>query len=166
MRIKPLNIDFLYLDLNACERCKATDTSLNEAMAILSGVFYILGYAASINKVNIVSSELAEQYRFESSPTIRINGVDIFGDVQENNCKECGDLCGGTVDCRVFAYEGQEYEQPPTAMVVRGILDTLFGEVKETDTAYALPDNLKNYFAGASLTQNDADCGCPGGQCC
>lgn len=44
--MREIAIDFLYLDLNTCERCKATDTSLHDALAILSGVFYALGYSA------------------------------------------------------------------------------------------------------------------------
>ncbi|MCL1917028.1 MAG: DUF2703 domain-containing protein [Peptococcaceae bacterium] len=33
---KKLNIDFLYLDLNTCERCMATDETLQKALGVLS----------------------------------------------------------------------------------------------------------------------------------
>lgn len=145
--MREIAIDFLYLDLNTCERCKATDTSLHDALAILSGVFYALGYSANVNKVNIQTREQAEQYRFLTSPTIRLNGVDICEEVAESDCADCGDLCGGSVDCRVFTYEGKSYEQPPTAMIVDGILRVLYGNSNSEDMPYVMPDNLKNYFS-------------------
>lgn len=47
---KLLKIDFLYLDLDTCGRCKATDDSLNEALAELSGVLDTLGYQVVVNR--------------------------------------------------------------------------------------------------------------------
>lgn len=145
---KTLHLDFLYLDLETCERCKTTDSSFDEALAALSGVFDLLGYSVNVNKVNITTRELAEQYRFLSSPTIRVNGVDICDEVKESCCTDCGDLCGDNVDCRVFAYEGQDYEHPPAALIADGILRALFGNIERQEKPYALPDNLKNYFIG------------------
>ncbi|MCK9480032.1 MAG: DUF2703 domain-containing protein [Firmicutes bacterium] len=100
--MKPVTIDFLYLDLNTCERCVATGGTLEEALHILSPVFEVLNYAVTVNKINITTKELAEQHRFISSPTIRVNGVDICDELRESDCKDCGDLCGDNVDCRVF----------------------------------------------------------------
>lgn len=75
--MKTVMIDFLYLDLNTCERCMATDDTLEEALSALSPVFQALDSEVTVNKVNITTRELAEQHHFISSPTIRINGVDI-----------------------------------------------------------------------------------------
>ena len=36
--MKQLAIDFLYLDLNTCERCMATDETLKQAIEVLSSV--------------------------------------------------------------------------------------------------------------------------------
>ncbi len=85
--IKKIVIDFLYLDLNTCQRCVSTDRTLNEALDILSGVFRTLGYSVKVNQVNVTSRELAEQNRFISSPTIRVNGVDICSEVKESDCR-------------------------------------------------------------------------------
>ncbi|MGL6198804.1 MAG: arsenite efflux transporter metallochaperone ArsD [Lachnospiraceae bacterium] len=49
---------------------------------------------------------------------------------------------------RVFAYDGEEYEEPPTAMIVDGILRVLYMQPKNTRASYELPENLKNYFIG------------------
>ncbi len=149
--MKEVTIDFLYLDLNTCERCVSTDSALNEALAILSGVFRVLDYSVTVNKVNITSKELAEQHRFISSPTIRVNGLDICQEVKESDCGDCGDLCGDSVDCRVFTYEGKDYEQPPAAMIVDGILHILYGNPASEERLYALPDNLNNYFLRRDL---------------
>jgi len=149
---KALDVDFLYLDLSTCERCQATDSSLKEALKALSGVFDTLGYTVNVNEVNIISRELAEQYRFVSSPTIRVNGVDICTELVESDCSDCGDLCGDSVDCRVFVYEGSEYEQPPAAMIVDGILRVLFGILAKSDAPYALPDNLEKFFSGVTAS--------------
>jgi len=144
--MKEIKLDFLYLDLNICKRCVSTDGALNEALNTLSGVFQILDYSVKVNRVNITSKELAEQYRFMSSPTIRVNGADICSEVKESDCGDCGDLCGDSVDCRVFTYKGKDYEQPPAAMIIDGILRVLYGNPVSVETSYALPNNLKNYF--------------------
>lgn len=149
--MKQIIIDFLYLDLNICERCIATDKTLKKALDILSGVFETLDYQVKLNTVNITSSELAEKYRFVSSPTIRINGIDICNEIKENNCKDCGDLCGDSVDCRVFIYDGKEYEQPPTAMIVDGILRVLYENRPHLEETYTLPNNLKKFFSGKNI---------------
>jgi len=158
---KTLAIDFLYLDLTTCERCQSTDSSLKEALRVLSGAFDTLGYGVHVNEVNITSRELAEQYRFISSPTIRVNGVDINADVKESDCADCGSLCGDNVDCRVFTYEGKDYEQPPTAMIVDGILKAIYGKRSPccADESYTLPSNLERFFTGINDgCSSECDC--------
>ena len=147
----PLKIDFLFLDLSTCTRCLATDEELTKALDVLSGVLRMLGHSVQVNKVNITTPELAVQYRFVSSPTIRINGIDICDNVQENDCSDCGDLCDTSVDCRVFVYKGKMYEQPPAAMIVDGILRVLYGQTQPVDEKpYVLPDNLSRFFTASA----------------
>ena len=93
-------LDFLYLDLNACERCKATDTSFDLAVTLLLDIFKLLNFHVEIRKINVTTKELAEQYHFVSSPTIRVNGIDICNEVKESSCQDCGDLCGEDVFIR------------------------------------------------------------------
>ncbi len=157
--MKQLAIDFLYLDLNTCERCMATDETLKQAIEVLSGAFDTLGFKAKVNSVNIISRELAEQYRFVSSPTIRVNGVDICSELVESNCADCGDLCGDSVDCRVFVYEGKNYERPPVPMIVDGILKAIYGGQPQVTETYTLPDNLDKFFSGKNSCCGTA-CGC------
>lgn len=146
---KNLVIDFLYLDLSTCDRCITTDSTLQETLLELSGIFNTLGCKVEVNKVNITTRELAEQYHFLSSPTIRVNGFDICGDITVNNCCSCGAICGDDVDCRMFSYQGAIYEQPPKAMLIDGILRVLYGQLPQDETDYTLPANLERFFTGS-----------------
>jgi len=148
---KTLNIDFLYLDLSVCERCQGTESNLDQAVDEVSKVLEIAGFDLQLNKVNIDSEELAVKYHFLSSPTIRVNGKDIDLEVRETACKECGDLCGDSVDCRVWEYEGVQYNEPPVAMIVNAIMKEVYNPsavASSLDSAYTLPENLKTFFAG------------------
>jgi len=158
---KQLNVDFLFLDLNTCERCMTTDTTLNEAVDELSPILNTLGFNITVNKVNIISPEMAQQFKFVSSPTIRINGKDICMEVKENTCKDCGDLCGDDVDCRVFVYEDKEFNQPPKAMIINEILKAIYIPQQDSiETTYSLPENLKKFFGGKSASFCEGNCSC------
>mgnify|MGYP003548533795 FL=1 len=153
---KEVKIDFLYLDLTVCERCQGTESNLDQAIQDVSQVLKAAGYQILVNKVNVNTRELAYQYKFVSSPTIRINGMDISMEVKESSCKECGDLCGDEVDCRVWTYEGTDYTEPPKEMIINAILkyiyseqDSIKKEVPQTDV-YEIPANLERFFAKAN----------------
>lgn len=149
---KNLDIDFLYLDLNTCERCIGTGDTLDEAIQDVSNVLKASGYHVNLRKTNITSKELAEEFEFRSSPTIRINGKDIAMEVRETPCKDCGDICNGSVDCRVWEHNGNLYDQPPKELVVDAIMRTVYGS-RDTLTIsqgpYVLPENLRSFFEGA-----------------
>ena len=148
---KQLVIDFLYLDLSVCERCQGAESNLDKAVDEVSVVLQAAGFEIKVNKVNITSKELAVKYKFLSSPTIRINGKDIILEVKESSCQECGDLCGDDVDCRVWIYEGIEYNEPPKELIINAILKNIYGN-KDNDTIekeeYILPHNLEVFFDG------------------
>ena len=150
---KPITIDFLYLDLSACRRCQGAETNLDSAIKEVSGVLEAAGFRVIVNKINITSKELAIQHRFLSSPTIRINGSDIALDLKESSCTDCGDLCGEDVDCRVWVYDGVEYNEPPKALIVNAIFKEIYGERKAESPSkenYHLPENLRVFFEGLS----------------
>jgi O-phosphoseryl-tRNA(Cys) synthetase len=147
---KQITIDFLYLDLSVCTRCQGTDTNLDEALNEVARVLEATGTEVLVNKINVNTVELAETYKFVSSPTIRVNGRDIQLEVKESLCESCGDLCGADVDCRVWIYQGQEYTTPPKAMIIEAILKEVYGgkrDVNLTRQEYVMPDNLKNFYA-------------------
>lgn len=109
------------------------------------------GIEVVVNKINVNTAALAEKYQFLCSPTIRINGHDIQLEVKESLCESCADLCGDEVDCRVWVYQGREYNVPPKGMIIEAILRAVYGGQAQVDTGvaspYVMPDNLKNYYA-------------------
>ena len=146
---RKLVIDFLYLDLSSCGRCQGTDRNLVEAVKDVSGVLKVAGYDVIVNKVNIDSKDLAIKYKFLSSPTIPVNDKDISLEVKESNCKDCGDLCGEDVNCRVWTYQGVDYNEPPKALIIDAILRDVYGNYRtenNTDSDYQIPHNLEVFF--------------------
>lgn len=146
---RKLFIDFLFLDLSVCERCQGTENSLEEALDEVAKLMEAAGIEVRLNKVNVNTKELAEQYKFISSPTIRINGKDIQMDVKESLCESCGDLCGDEVDCRVWLYNGQEYTIPPKAMIIESILKAVYGkndDINVIEEEYIMPENLVHFY--------------------
>lgn len=149
---KKIIIDFLFLDLSICTRCQGTESSLEEAIKDVAKVLELAGIEVVVNKIHIDSKEKAIQYRFESSPTIRINGNDIQLEMRESLCESCGDLCGDEVDCRVWVYKGKEYNVPPKAMIIDAILREVYSDKKAQlnnrvgKEAYQLPENLRRFF--------------------
>lgn len=161
---KTLEIDFLYLDHTACGRCKAADSTLNEAIEDISGKLEALGYSIIVNRIEITSRSMAEQYEFISSPTIRVNGKDICLDVRESHRRDCGDICGDDLDYRVFVYQGAQYAVPPKEMIIEGIFNAIKdGAQPEAKVPYFLPENLSKYFAGKRKSCCGGGCGCKGG---
>lgn len=145
---KLLTFDFLYLDTTVCGRCQDTEAALDKAVSSVAVVLDAAGFAVTVNKVNIVTRELAIQHRFVSSPTIRVNGNDIAVELRESTCEECGELCGDSVDCRVWVYNGVEYTAPPKELIVNAILREVYNPTQGEPERepYRLPENLGNYF--------------------
>lgn len=145
---KSIVIEFLYLDLNVCERCQGSDKNLNQATQLIIPVLKELEYELRVKKININTEELARKYQFVSSPTIRINTIDIQEDIHEDNCMSCGDLCGDSVDCRVFTYQDKQYHEPPVGMIIDQILRSIYIpkiRVKEPNK-YQIPENLLKFY--------------------
>jgi hypothetical protein len=156
-------VEYLYLDLNTCERCMGTDDELDEVMMVLTPALELAGFDVQYKKVEMATTEIARQYRFLSSPTVRVNGQDICDSVAENSCGCCSEISGTDVDCRVFEYGGQSYEVPPKEMLAEAILRIAFGESEGGCACgdYELPENLKTFYEG----KGQKSCSC-GGNCC
>ncbi|MCF6460879.1 DUF2703 domain-containing protein [Clostridium sp. Cult3] len=156
-------IEFLYLDLDTCNRCQGTDDGLEAAITDVAKVLKLTGIDVVVKKIHIDSKGKAIKYKFVSSPTIRINGKDIQMEVKESYCESCGDLCGDDVDCRVWMYEGKEYDVPPKAMIVDAILRAVYGYTNATldrgcnEETYELPENLRRFFESIETNRNPGD---------
>lgn len=149
-KLQQVVIDFLYLDLSCCDRCQGADKRVEAAVARCRDVLRACGYNLVLNSVLVDSAEKAMHYRFESSPTVRVNGVDICPSVEENDCDCCTDICDVPVTCRIFPFNGTYYEVPPTDMLVRGIMEVVLQNRRPADPPmpYTLPENLKKFYEG------------------
>jgi hypothetical protein len=151
---KPLDIEFMYLDLSVCTRCQGTETRLEEAILEVTRVLEATGLEVAVRKVHIQSEEQAAAMGFAVSPTIRVNGRDIQMDWRESLCDTCGELsgCAGGVTCREWEYRGQWYTVPPKGLIVDAILQNVYGREDQTSQPPTLerrvPDNLKRFFRG------------------
>ncbi len=153
--MKEITIDYLYLDLNTCDRCVGTDEVLDGVLDVLEPALQLAGYKVVRRKTEMSTAEIAAEYQFLSSPTIRVNSKDICLTVEENDCGCCSDIAGCDVECRVFRYEDEVYEIPPKEMLANAILKTLFSDnVDITNTAYIMPENLKEFYASKNNNKN------------
>jgi hypothetical protein len=160
-----VGIDFLYLDLETCTRCRSTDANLEVALVEVGRVLEAAGVEISVRKTLVASAEQARMLGFVSSPTIRVNGADIALELRESRCAECGEACAcdGTIDCRVWVWQGQEHTEAPTAMIVDAILREVYGggeRATAASPAGAVPENLARFFAGKEQLAASVTC-CP-----
>jgi len=145
-------IDFLYLDLNVCERCQDAESTLEEAIEEVARVLEATGVGVALNKIHVTTEEQAVALEFLVSPTIRVNGRDIQMNFRESLCESCGTLCEceGGVSCREWQYRGQWYAAPPKGLIIEAILKEVYGDRErvETPKGEPAPENLKRFFAG------------------
>lgn len=161
---RSINIDFLYLDLSVCAPCQGTESILDEAIKDVTNILEFTGVEVVVNKVNVINEEQAIKYRFVSSPTIRINGRDIQLEVKESSCQTCSDLSGEETDCRIWVYQGSEYNVPPKAMIIEAILKEVYGGTGSDNTVeqdYVIPENLKHFYS--AMERKKLEIGSP---CC
>ena len=167
-----VGIDFWYLDLETCTRCRGTDANLEAALAQVGHVLNAAGAVVAVRKTLVASAEQAQAIGFVSSPTIRVNGQDIALELRESRCAECGEACAcdGTIDCRVWVWQGQEHTEAPTAMIIDAILRAVYGGERATAPASvgAVPENLARFFAGKERLAASVTCCPPAAQaaCC
>lgn len=155
-------VDFLYIDLNVCDRCQGTDERVFAAVDRCRPILAACGCNLVLNQVLIEDEAAAERWRFYSSPTVRVDGVDICPSVEENDCGCCSEIADYDVKCRVFPFNDTYYEVPPTDMLVRGIVETAIRGEHSDPTAepYELPENLKGFFEGKRNKQEQKKCCC------
>lgn len=158
--LTPVVVDFLYLDLTVCDRCQGADKRVERAVELCSPVLAACGFKLVLNSVNVRDERMAKRYRFASSPTIRVNGRDICPTIEENDCGCCSDLSDSDVACRIFPFNGTHYEVPPTDMIVRGIVEAVFGEgaladerEAAADEPFEVPENLVTFFRGRAAKE-------------
>lgn len=158
MPSRTVRIDYFYLDQNVCERGKETAANLEAAIRELTPVLGMTGFQFFLNSVSITTREMARNYRFESSPTIRINGTDLEILLKDGSCVECKDPCIRDMCCRVWICEGKQYEILPKEMLVTAILNQVFGTVDarvQGDMKSGDETDRENETGGETRTERD-----------
>ncbi|GMU84669.1 MAG: hypothetical protein AMXMBFR47_45380 [Planctomycetota bacterium] len=179
-----MEVELLALDLSTCDRCTGTDGAIEAAVAELRPALASAGVELRFRKTVVASAAQATALRFQSSPTIRINGRDLPIELRESRCGDCTTLCGGAegTDCRVWVWRGREYTEAPKGLIVDAILRAYpsAGEaVEPVRGEFTLPDNLRRFFdaktagtqaargqpAGPAVASADGAC-CDTTTCC
>ena len=160
-----LQIDFLYLDLDTCTRCRATDATLLEAIQRTRSALDAAGVTVSVAKTLVASEAQARGLGFVSSPTIRINGVDIAGELVESACDSCSETCAcnGGVDCRDWVWHGERSHEPPLGLIVEAIMRHAGGTdpggaTSSPPGSAGVPANLRKFFAATAADTPAANC--------
>jgi len=158
-----VEVDFLYLDLTTCSRCRGSEATLDAALEITRPALEAVGASVEVRKTLVETEEQARALGFASSPTIRVNGRDIAGELIESSCSECGELCGceGEVDCRVWDYRGERHTEAPTGLIVEAILAEVgpSGTTRSEEAPFVdVSENLKDFFAGTGKARVTSSC--------
>jgi hypothetical protein len=160
-----LRIEFLFLDLTTCTRCLGANRSLEAALDLVGETLAAAGVEVELDKIHVASEAQARALRFVSSPTIRVNGRDVALELRESSCgsEACTDGCGEQIACRVWVWRGEEYTEPPVAMIVDAVLRGAYGGAladteRPQSEAYVLPENLARFFAAKPAPAKTACC--------
>jgi hypothetical protein len=161
-----VTIDLLALDLATCGRCTRTEANLDAALSTVEKKLREAGVDVAVRKTVVATAEQATRLRFESSPTIRVDGRDIALDLRESECGDCGELCGCSADvqCRVWVWEGKEYLEAPEPLIVEAVLRACREERPVTtppSAPFRLPENLRRFFEAKERRTSP-----PQGACC
>lgn len=147
-------IDFLYLDLRECDRCKGTNEQLESALPIITQALEASGFEVEVRKIHVQSLHQAAALGFVVSPTIRVNNRDIQFNWRETPCDPCSRGCASKVSCREWEYGGRWYEVAPKELLIRAILREVYLQSgrapADAHHATDVPDNLKRFFAKQS----------------
>jgi hypothetical protein len=159
-----VDVELLALDLATCTRCTGTLANLEAAIDAVRQVAEPTGTEIRLRKLVIDSEAAARRHRFVSSPTVRVAGRDLALETAESRCDDCSELCGcaaGTT-CRVWRYQGREYDEAPVGLVVEALLRELAGLAPTPGEPEAedihVPENLRRFFAARAAS---ADACCP-----
>lgn len=168
-----MEVELLALDLSTCDRCTGTDSAIEAAVTELRPALAEAGVDLRFRKTVVQTADQATALRFQSSPTVRINGRDLPIELRESRCGDCTTLCGGAAgtDCRVWVWRGREYTEAPKGLIVDAVLRAYPNAGAPTEPMrgdFALPDNLRRFFEAKrerpkpdSATAKAAD-----GKCC
>jgi len=164
---RTVTVDFLYLDLESCERCLGTKAALESALERVAPILDTLDVAITARSIHVSTLEAAEATQLGVSPTIRLDGDDIQPDYLENTCESCGELCGctGDVECRLWRYRGKDHTTAPVGFLVETLLQAITPTQMDIEDggvsqASQLSSTVRDFFVGTSEENASCDCEC------
>jgi hypothetical protein len=83
---KTVLVEYLYLDLNTCERCVGTEQELDAVMIALTPALSLAGYTLEYRKIEMTTREIAQQHLFSLFADHSRQWRDICTTVAENDC--------------------------------------------------------------------------------
>lgn len=128
-----VTVELLYLDREACDRCRATEAALDGALSTVRPALALAGAGVSVDRIHVDSLATAREHGFEASPTDRIDGRDVQPDFETT---DCGCATDGTVPCRVWRHRGETHEAAPADLLADAVLRAAYGgSPRDRDTA-------------------------------
>ena len=101
---KKIEIEFLYLELDGCTRCRGTDANLETAIRAVQSVLEASRTIVNVRKALVDSEDMARRLNFVSSLTIRVNGRDIALELHATPLHRCSHM--RTIDSRTPTLQG------------------------------------------------------------
>lgn len=100
-----MQIDFFYFDLNTCGRCKETEVNLTDVLKELGLLTRLKTHKLKDHR------EYVKGFGDVVSPSIFVDGKDIFKKVETSQCDECSQICGKSVGCRAESKESDSFSK-------------------------------------------------------
>lgn len=110
-----MHIDFFYYNLQTCTRCQDTYHNLTQALQELNVRIKIHKHKLHDHEEDV------KGFGHVVSPSIFVNGKDIFLSVETSSCSECSDLCGASVDCRAESDENDSFSKRNIKEAIKGL---------------------------------------------
>jgi hypothetical protein len=133
---RDVTVEFLYLDREACERCRKTEAAVEAALSAVRPALALAGARVVLDRRHVDSVATARAVDLAVSPTVRVDGRDVQPDFETADCG-----CGGatSIPCRVWRYRGRTYDAAPPGLLADAILRAASGRFSSTSAASAAP---------------------------
>lgn len=96
-------IDFFYFDKQTCQRCRETERNLRDVLNKLGMDTKVVEHKLEGHEQEI------EGFGKVMSPSIFLNGKDIFSKTNVSPCGECSDIRGKSVNCRAESDKNDQF---------------------------------------------------------
>jgi len=152
-----MEVDMSAAGKAGCRSCDATLARVREAADMLRPVFGILDVDLNVSELRVSDLTQARALGLRASPMIRIGGFDLYPEHQGRT----PDGADWFETDRVWRWNGQTYDQPPTAMLIDALLRAYAqgGRSLRFEPA-ELPPYVRQFLERRKPAQPASACGC------